>query len=385
MTAVERVRVGEVLRLVRRPVEVDPTMEYREIGVRSFGKGIFHKEPVVGADLGNKRVFRIEPDDLVISNVFAWEGAIALAGDDEAGMIGSHRFMTFKPKSDRISIDWARWFFCSEMGLGLVREASPGSAGRNRTLAISRFEAIEIPLPEVADQVRVASTFDKVFGDSDELSRLHETAGKLRMAAGPSICVAQSRCSGDGVRTPLKAVMVESSERVQVEPQSAYGNLGIYSFGRGVFPKSPISGSKTSASWLHPVKPGQFIYSRLFAFEGAYASVPEDFHNYFVSNEFPSFDVDPSRLSARWLAYHLSTPLRWEAIGAHAQGLGGRRQRVPVPAVLNHEIALPPIEQQLAQVALADGVQDRNKAYRTRELVDALRHSALNKAFGHFS
>ena len=48
-----------------------------EIGVRSFGRGIFHKEPIDGTALGNKRVFRIEPGDLVLSNVFAWEGAVA--------------------------------------------------------------------------------------------------------------------------------------------------------------------------------------------------------------------------------------------------------------------------------------------------------------------
>ena len=50
-----------------------------------------------------KRVFRIEPGDLVISNVFAWEGAIAVASDDEAGTIGSHRFMTFVPADGRVS------------------------------------------------------------------------------------------------------------------------------------------------------------------------------------------------------------------------------------------------------------------------------------------
>lgn len=69
MTALQKVRVGEVLRLERREVAIDVSAEYEEIGVRSFGKGIFHKEPVDGASLGTKRVFRIEPGDLVISNV----------------------------------------------------------------------------------------------------------------------------------------------------------------------------------------------------------------------------------------------------------------------------------------------------------------------------
>jgi type I restriction enzyme S subunit len=158
----QRERVGALLRLQRRPVRIDPFDDYVEVGVRSFGRGIFHKEPVEGASLGSKRVFRIEPDDLVISNVFAWEGAIAVASNEDAGTIGSHRFMTFVPTDDRIDIRWASWFFRSEPGLDLIRKASPGSAGRNRTLAIDRFEALEIPLPPLDEQRHVAGHLDHV-------------------------------------------------------------------------------------------------------------------------------------------------------------------------------------------------------------------------------
>lgn len=153
--------VGEVLSLKRRPVVVELDGEYEQIGIRAFGRGIFHKEPVNGAALGNKRVFWIEPGDLVISNVFAWEGAVAVASDAESGMIGSHRFMTFVPIDGRINTSWAAWFFRSDPGLELIRRASPGSAGRNRTLAIKRFEALEIPLPPIEEQRRVACKLDR--------------------------------------------------------------------------------------------------------------------------------------------------------------------------------------------------------------------------------
>lgn len=162
MTEFARARVGDVLSLERRAINVDPAARYEEIGVRSFGKGIFHKEPVSGFDLGGKRVFRIQPGDLVISNVFAWEGAVASATPAEAGKIGSHRFMTFVPKDDRIDAGWAAWFFQSEPGLDLIRGASPGSAGRNRTLAIERFGNLEIPLLSLKEQRRVTATLDEL-------------------------------------------------------------------------------------------------------------------------------------------------------------------------------------------------------------------------------
>jgi type I restriction enzyme S subunit len=159
---VQRARVGDVLSLQRRAVDVEPDGKYEEIGVRSFGRGIFHKEPVSGAYLGAKRVFRIEPGDLVISNVFAWEGAIAVASEAEAGRIGSHRFMTFVPADRRVNTSWASWFFRSEPGLELIRMASPGSAGRNRTLAIERFKALEIPVPSIDVQHRQVKYLDTI-------------------------------------------------------------------------------------------------------------------------------------------------------------------------------------------------------------------------------
>lgn len=182
----ERVLVGDVLSLQRRAMDTEPDVEYREIGVRSFGRGIFHKGLVSGADLGTKRVFRIEPGDLVISNVFAWEGAIAVSSQAEADMIGSHRFMTFTPADCRINTSWASWFFRSEPGLELIRQASPGSAGRNRTLAIDRFEALEIPLPLIDDQDRVVDRLDRLAGAAADLRRRSNDAATLAGALAVS-------------------------------------------------------------------------------------------------------------------------------------------------------------------------------------------------------
>jgi type I restriction enzyme S subunit len=213
-----RARVGYVLELQRRPVEVDPIADYEEIGVRSFGKGIFHKDPVKGADLGKKRVFRIEPGDLILSNVFAWEGAIAIASEGERGKVGSHRFMTYSPKDESIDASWASWFFRSEVGLGLIRHASPGSAGRNRTLAIDRFEKLEIPLPPVDDQRQIARGLDRLSAAATRARAVRARATELADALfrsrfdalfseipGPVCALAEIADVKGGVpRTPLR-------------------------------------------------------------------------------------------------------------------------------------------------------------------------------------
>jgi hypothetical protein len=368
-------------------VQVDPYREYVEVGVRSFGRGVFQKEPVDGALLGSKRVFHVEPGDLVISNVFAWEGAIAVASKEQEGTIGSHRFMTFVPRVDRIDVRWASWYFRSEAGLELIRRASPGSAGRNRTLAIDRFEALEIPLPPIDEQRRVAADLDRVEGASDELRDRFNRASVLTEALAVSIASRpdlddSAKLAAGWRRELLGSVLQPASASIRVDPGDTYPNVGIYSFGRGLFEKPAINGAATSATTLNRVSTGQFVYSRLFAFEGAYAFVSHDFDGYYVSNEFPAFDPDPGNLDARWLATVFRSRDIWAELAGRSKGLGVRRQRVPADAVLDYELWLPPIDEQQAMVSTIATI-DRVSSHRQGMLdrVRALLPAALNEAF----
>jgi type I restriction enzyme S subunit len=385
----ERVRVGEVLSLQRRAVEIDPASEYSLIGIYSFGKGIFHREPQTGASLGDYRFFAVQPGDLVLSNIQAWEGAIALAQSEESGTIGTHRFLTYVPRDERIDTGWAKWFFLSEPGMKLIRKAAPGTTIRNRTLAIDRFEALEIPLPPINEQRRVTVELHEVAAAAVRAAELFAKESALSGALAVSMTSrvdldAAAKSAAGWAQVRLGEVLTPSRDQVRVDAGAAYPNLGIYSFGRGVFLKPDVDGSSTSATSLFRVREGQFIYSRLFAFEGAYAHVPAKFDGYFVSNEFPAFGPHPECLDTRWLSTYLRSPSRWAELAGASKGIGVRRQRVPVEAVLNHEVWLPPIEAQrhaVATIAKLEKVAEAREESEKR--VDSLVRAALNAAFAN--
>jgi hypothetical protein len=56
---------SDVAKLVRRWVKTKPDQNYPETGIRSFGKGTFHKPALTGEQLGTKRICRIKAGDLV--------------------------------------------------------------------------------------------------------------------------------------------------------------------------------------------------------------------------------------------------------------------------------------------------------------------------------
>lgn len=143
----------KVAPLVRRPVtEIDPDGSYPELGVRSFGRGTFHKPALTGIEVGSKRLFRIEPGDVVFNNVFAWEGAVAIAQPQDEGRVGSHRFITCVPNPKLVTAQFLLFYFLTPRGLQQLGKASPGGAGRNRTLGLNRLAAIMVPTPPIEAQ-----------------------------------------------------------------------------------------------------------------------------------------------------------------------------------------------------------------------------------------
>lgn len=371
-----RVRVSDVLRLERRPVAVDPLAEYEPIGIRSFGKGIFHYPTTLGSDLSKLRYFQVHPGSLVISNIKAWEGAIAVSSDAERGCIASNRFLSYLSVEDQIDVRYAAYFFLSEQGLQLIQRASPGSADRNRTLAIARFENLEIPLPALDYQlqtVRRVETAHRLVSEVDTRAD-HRNA----LIRGIRAATTHSRAS----RVPLGAVLEQVVRREQVELAREYKLLGVRSFGLGCFDVGTRTGAETRYRTFHRVATGDFVFPKLMAWEGAFAVVPERFDGYFVSPEFCTFRTVEPRLDINYLGALFRVPAVWSSVAGSSIGTNVRRRRLYPKDFLAREIPLPDLSEQGRVAALGALVDELERlTSRRADLVEALRVSALNDAF----
>ncbi len=162
------------IKRVSSPVDVVSDQIYREIGVRSHGKGLFHKPEIQGKKLGGKRVFWIQPNAFIVNIVFAWEQAVALTTEREKGFIASHRFPMFIPRNNRIDLQFLLRFFLRKKGKNLLELASPGGAGRNKTLGQSEFSKLKIVAPRIEEQQKIAAFLTSVDEKLNKLRRKHE-------------------------------------------------------------------------------------------------------------------------------------------------------------------------------------------------------------------
>ena len=158
----EEVILKDVLKRVSIPVDVDKETSYKQIGIRSHGKGLFYKESVTGKELGNKRVFWIEPDCLVLNIVFAWERAVARTTQNEVGLIASHRFPMYKTADNKLDLDYAVQYLTTKKGSNILILASPGGAGRNKTLGQDAFLKSRMLLPNIAEQKKIVELLQAI-------------------------------------------------------------------------------------------------------------------------------------------------------------------------------------------------------------------------------
>lgn len=149
--------LGKVL-LPDRMKAVLPVGPFRALGVRSHGKGTFSRIDDLDAIGSTKTVYRVEPNRFIVNIVFAWEGAAAITSPEDEGCLVSHRFPAFSLNEELLDLEYLRHMIRTKPFWQLLALASPGGAGRNKTLNREDLLRFEIHLPGLAEQRRIAAT-----------------------------------------------------------------------------------------------------------------------------------------------------------------------------------------------------------------------------------
>lgn len=173
-TTAPKRRLGDIAPLIRRPAAIDLSQRYPQVSVRSFGRGTFHSGILEGNDITWEKPHLVKAGDVLISNIKAWEGAIAVATAGDDGRYGSHRYLTYVPAEGVATARWVCHYLLSSEGLALVGDASPGSADRNRTTSARALLEITLPVPSITAQRR----FDEIYGRIDVVRDLQEQSAK---------------------------------------------------------------------------------------------------------------------------------------------------------------------------------------------------------------
>jgi restriction endonuclease S subunit len=190
-------KIGQLVKRVRNPVNVKPEQLYMEVGIRSHGKGIFHKEERFGKELGTKSIFWVKPNTFILNIVFAWEQAIAKTTYQEDGFVASHRFPMYKPMDDLLDLDFFFRFFLTPHGKSLLSLVSPGGAGRNKTLNQDAFLKLTILVPPIIEQKKISSILFDIENEIEILTRYNNALNSQKQGLIQKLLTGEIRVKVD--------------------------------------------------------------------------------------------------------------------------------------------------------------------------------------------
>lgn len=373
------VKFREFLRPNSRPYTLGPEEDANLVGMRLYGAGPFHRELKPALRIAKKSHFVIKAGDVIFNKLFAWKGTFGIVPPELDDMFVSDKFPTYELDREKVDERFLRWYFRCPQLWDEAKAMSTGSAALSKlTLNPPKFLLLTMPLPPLAEQRRVVARIE------DLAAQIHEACTlRQQTAAEAEAFVTSVHANLSGNRTKkLGEIVVLDEDAVPVEATGSYRQVGVRSFGGGLFPKGAVEGTGTTYRSFNCLYDGALLLSQVKGWEGAIAVCPHELAGWFVSPEYRTFRCIPSEACPRYLASLVRTEWFWRKLATATRGVGARRERTRPEQFLNIELPMPDVKQQKrGEVLFAEVDALARLQAETAAELDALLPALLDRAF----
>ncbi|WP_073845074.1 restriction endonuclease subunit S [Amycolatopsis sp. CB00013] len=180
-----------------------------------------------------------------------------------------------------------------------------------------------IPVPPVQLQHEIVQILDSFTALDAAILEELEVRERQRIALArtlPEAPYPTNTISSSRKLVRLGEVATQHVDPVRVQGSASYKNLGVRWYGEGAFARESKLGSSIKGTTLYRVKPQQFIYNRMFVTEGSFAIITPELSDGVVSNEFPVYQLDTSRVLPEWLLLYFKDEYTLKRIEGEVTG-----------------------------------------------------------------
>jgi len=155
--------------------------------------------------------------------------------------------------------------------------------------------------------------------------------------------------------------------------------VGMRLYGAGPFHRELKAAMKIAKKSHFVVKAGDVIYNKLFAWKGTFGIVPQELDGMFVSDKFPTYELDQTKADPGFLQWFFRCPPLWEQARLMSTGAAAlSKLTLNPPKFLLLEIPLPLLAEQRRIVARIEELDAKIAEARS------LRHQAVEEAAALF-
>lgn len=146
----------------------------------------------------------------------------------------------------------------------------------------------------------------------------------------------------------IGSFLKKSKSQIDIQDDEEYKQVTVKTNNGGVVARNGgqlKKGSEIGTKRQTVVRAGQFIVSKIDARNGAFGVIPEELDGAIVTNDFPVFDVDSSKILPQFMVLISTTPQFVEFARKCSSGTTNRK-RIDIEAFLQQVIPLPSVEEQ---------------------------------------
>lgn len=371
------VPLAEIARPVARTVEVIPGVAYRTIGVKWWGEGAYERESIDGSQTAARTLTTVRENDLIINKIWVRHGSTAIATAAVDGCSASGEFPTFELDRTRVEPRWLHWQTKTRDFWAKCDALSRGTSGKNR-IQPERFLTIPVPLPPLAEQCRIVARIEALAAKIAEAHGLRQEAIE---GVNGFVTSLHLHLSSPNV-VPLDEYLTLDETRDPVELGQEYPQVGVRSFGQGLFAKGAVDSSQTTYKAFNRLYEGAIVLSQVKGWEGAIAGCPASLAGMFVSPEYRTFRCIPGKAEPKYLSAVVTTPWFWTQLKDATRGAGDRRERTRPEQFLQLKMPMPCIEKQRRAITILEKLEPiRQLQTETTTELDAILPAILDRAF----
>lgn len=368
--------LGDLLKLNVDSVDVNAQPEFHFAGVYCFGNGLFEKG-FQNNDTSYKTFNRLHKNQIVISKVKGWEGAIALVTDEFEGMFLSPVYPTFDiiPEQN-INLKFIHYFLKQEHVWQQLLDKSKGIGARRNSVSEQQFLKLKINLPNILIQDTIVSRIELIQAKAEEINKLRMELEKEINDLRYSLYIKLQE-KYNSIR--IGDLLIPQNRSVTIQPNNIYKQVTVSGNHRGVSLRCKIKGSEIGSK-QYLAKEGDFIISKIDARNAAMGMISKELDEAVVTGDFPLFGF--KEIINPLFFYHFSnTPFFDKACKQASEGTTNR-VRLKMDRFYNIQIPMPPIEEQNRIVELLEKINEIKQTHKEQEAeLKQLMPSLLDKAF----
>ncbi len=178
---------GELLTLDIHEVDVIATDEYLLAGIFNYGRGLFQRGPIKGAETSYKKLHRLHASQLVVSRLKAFEGAVTIVPDEFDGWFLSPEFPTFRCIENVLDSDYMLCICRWPEFWAMLEQASKGIEARRERVHAKALLRLALAVPPFHEQRQVARKLDRIWMHTTDVARLSDRATNAIVALNTSM------------------------------------------------------------------------------------------------------------------------------------------------------------------------------------------------------